>query len=641
VYNNNYFPTSGIQVSIQKISKYAKHFDLLVIHDADAVIPFKENAQSIFRTCEFRSIDNLEEGEEFNVHLVIVCGPFVFLKNPHLKTFLNQIQTLESVIFSPDFSTSNVLRIALSFRSLNTYLIPQNEEEFSNVLMGVFATLVKKHNELILANYDRLISEFSNNLFWVHKGGKTVYANDTLKRKFGVKNVAELDILFEDKELLDVIHTSGISQKIISKKEISGESKDYFVTQQPLKDGESLITLIPMNTSLVKHDKQLRNRMSFIELLKDAFVIHKRENEPIPVIVMYIENSDKIIEMRGEDVYNDVCKEILKLVHSNFDLDVEVAQWHKNIYTILATNISLNDLKRRLERFHQNLGIEVSVEGISPVMDSFIIDMKGVELNKAIGIIDHINQKQLLSRDLEHLVHYEISLKPQEVDDEQQAIYYLEKMIMTNTSVKLLNFYKGIRISTAAKLVKISDEMVYVSIEKIQGYAMKLEQNVVIQGANIPYDIMANVKIVDIPKKIAVLSKFEPLEASGNNRQYIRIQSDHRMHVTMTSGKSVMSGTILDISIKSIACKFSVSKVPISLASQISLHFNLPLERFDGGMVTMMVLGKVQYIQEGDEFTKVVVELHLAEPYESYLIEYIYARQQALVNEIKTIANKL
>lgn len=628
-------------MSIQKVSKYAQHFDLLVLHEADATVPFQSSAQSLFRTCDCRSIDQIKEDDLFNVHLLVVCGSLEFLKKPELRTLINRIQTLESVIFSTDYTNPNVLRIALAFRSFNVYNTPQNEDDFANVMLGIFATLVKKHNELILSNYDRTISEFSNHLFWVHKGGKTLFANDTLKRKFGIKNLSELDRLFDDKEFSDLIRTVGIAQKLITRKEKSGESKEYFVTQQPLKEGELLVTMIPLSAPLTKREKQLHNRMSFIELLKDAFVIHKRENEAIPVIVMYIENAEKIIQMRGEDVYNDVCKEILKLVESNFDLDVHVAQWHKDIYTVLAPGIELNDLKRRLERFHQNLGIEISVEGASPVMDSFIIDMKGVELNKAIGIIDHINQKQLLSRDLEHLVHFEISLKPQEVDEEQQAIYYLEKMIMTNTSVKLLNFYKGIRISTAAKLVKISDEMVYISIEKIQGYAMKLEQNVVIQGPNIPYDIMASVKIVDVPKKIAVLSKFEPLQASGNNRQYIRIQSDHRMHVTITSGKSVISGTILDISIKSIACKLSVSKVPVTLDSKVTLQFNLPLERFDGGMVTMIVSGKVQYIQESEEFTKVVVELSLIEPFESYLIEYIYARQQALVNEIKMIANKL
>lgn len=628
-------------MSIQKIAKYAKHFDLLVLHDVEEIPPFYAAAESVFRTSYFKTIEQLQSDTSFHPHLLIICGSFNFLKTPELKSIISSIQSLETLILSSDFTNINVYKIALSYRASNVGAIPQNEDEFANSMMSIFSTLVKKHNESILNNYERTISEFSNNLFWIHKEGKSVYANDTLKRKFGIKSLGELDRSLEEKDMSTLIKTSGISQKILSKKEASGNLQEYFVTNQPLKEGEFLISMVPLIAPIQQQEKQLHNRMSFIELLKDSFVIHKRENEPIPVIVMYIENAEKIIEMSGEEIYNDVCKEILKLVLIHFDHDVQIAQWHKDIYTLLASSISLDELKQRLERFHQNLNLEISMESATPVIDSFIIDMHGVELNKAIGIIDHINQKQLLSRDLAHLVHFEISANEHEVDEKQQAINYLEKMIMTNTSVKLLNFYKGIRISTAAKLVKISDELVYISIEKIQGYAMKLEQSVVIQGANIPFDILANVKIVDVAKKIAVLSNFEPLQASGNNRQYIRIQSDHRMHVTISAGRSVISGTILDISIKSIACKLSVSKVPLTLNTPVGLQFNLPMERFDGGMVTMAVVGKIQYIQEGEEFTKVVVELNLAEPFESYLIEYIYARQQALVNEIKMIANKL
>jgi len=629
-------------VSILKIAKYAKHFDLLVVYESGTDLPFRESAESVFRTSDFRSFDQIQiDASPLNCHLLIICGSADLLRTPDLKNSIALIQSLESIVLTPEYKDINVLRAALSLRVSSVNAIPQNEEEFVQVMMGIFSTLVKKHNESILSNYDRTISEYSNNLFWIHKEGKAVYANDTLKRKFGIKSLSDLDCFFEEKEMASLLKTSGFSQKIVSRKDSSGESKEYFVTNQPLKDSEFLVSMIPLNAPIQKCNKQLHNRMGFIELLKDAFVIHKRENEAIPIIVMYIENSDKIIEMRGEDVYNDICKEILKLAETHFDHDTQMAQWHKDIYTLISSSLTLDELKHKLERFHENLNLEISIEGASPVIDSFIIDMHGVELNKAIGIIDHINQKQLLSRDLAHLVHFQISAAPQEVDEKTQALHYLEKMILTKTPVKLLNFYKGIRISTAARIVKISNDMVYVAIEKIQGYAMKLEGNVVIQGANVPFDILANVKIVDVAKKIAVLSNFEPLQASGNNRQYIRIQSDHRMHVTIATAKSVISGTILDISIKSIACKLSVSKVPLKLDSKVSLQFNLPLERFDGGMVTMAVSGKIQYIQEGDEFTKVVVELNLIEPYESYLIEYIYARQQALVNEIKTIANKL
>jgi len=628
-------------VSIQKISKYAQHFDLVVLYEEGADLPFREYADAIFRTSDYRPIEAIDPTTSLHSHLFVLCGSSNFLKSPAIKNVLAASQYLELIILTPENTNVSALKIALSLRASSVSSIPSNEDEFVNVMMGVFSTLVKKHNESILNNYDRTISEYSNNLFWIHKEGKAVYANDTLKRELGIKSLVELDQYFNDKEMAPLLKKVEISQKIISKKATSGEVKEFFVTNQPLKDEEFLVTMIPLTEPIQTSKKQLHNRMSFIELLTDAFKVHKKENEAIPVIVMYIENSDKIIEMRGENIYNEVCKEILKLAQLHFDLDIQIAQWDKDIYTLISSTILLNELKNKLEQFHERLSAEISIEGASPMIDSFLIDMQGVELNKAIGIIDHINQKQLLSRDLTHLIHFEISASPQEEDNYHQAIHYLEKMIMTKTSIKLLNFYKGIRISTAARIVKISNDLVYVSIEKIQGYAMKLEQSVVIQGANMPFDILANVKIVDVGKKIAVLSNFEPLQASGNNRQYIRIQSDHRMHVTITAAKSVMSGTILDISIKSIACKLSVSKVPLVLGSNVNLQFNLPLDRFDGGMVTMVVPGSLQYIHESEEFTKVVVDLNLAEPYESYLIEYIYARQQALVNEIKTIANRL
>ena len=629
-------------MSIQKIAKYAKHFDLLIVHEEGFLLPFQEYAADVFRTVNLKSPDKIiADTSSTSCHLLIICGSYDFFKKPSLKNAVSLLHPLETIILTPDYTNINIFKLALFFRVANVSAVPSNEEEFVKTMMGVFSTLVKKHNESIVNNYERMISEFSTHLFWVHKQEKAVYANETFKRKFGIKSLDELNRYFHDKDMADLFKSSGIAQKIISKEDVSGEIKEYLVINQPLNDGEQLVSMVPLLVPL-KNEKQLHNRMGFIELLKDAFVIHKGENEAIPVIIMHIENSDKIIEMHDENIFNDLCKEMIELAQVHFKDDIEIAQWNKHIYTLIASRASLDELKKSLEKFHQNLKLEASVDGASLVIDSFIIDMHGVELNKAIGIIDHIKHKQLLSRDLAHLVHFEISASPQEsVDEQEHALHYLEKMIMSKTPVKVLNFYKGIRISTAAQIVKISNETVYLSIEKIQGYAMKLEQHVVIQGTNIPFDILASVKIVDVAKKIAVLSNFEPLEASGNNRQYIRIQSDHRMHVTIATAKSVISGTILDISIKSIACKLSVSKVPLKLDSKVNLQFNLPLDRFEGGMVTMVIAGKIQYIQEGDEFTKVVVELILSEPYESYLIEYIYARQQALVNEIKTIANKL
>ena len=303
--------------------------------------------------------------------------------------------------------------------------------------------------------------------------------------------------------------------------------------------------------------------------------------------------------------------------------------------------LQITGLKEAIEQLHRDVATHLPFNDAALVLDSFVIDMKGVDLNKAIAIIDHIHEKHLMAREIANLVHFEVSAKHETLDEKDQVLHYLEKLILNKSPIKLLNFYKGIRISTPARLIKLSDGLIYNSIEKLQGYAMKLEHTTVIQADSIPFDLQASVKLVDINKKIAVLSHFQPLKASANNRQHIRIQSDHRMHVTMTSMKSIASGTILDISIKSIACKITNAKTVPLIDSSILLQFQLPMEHAEDGMVNMVINGKVQFVQKMEDYTKVVVILDLEEPYEGYLVEYIYKRQQALINEIKLVANKL
>lgn len=631
-------------MSIQKILKYSKYFDLLIMHEEGIDLPFSDTAKHVFRNVFFRPITQTVQ-EELNCHLLIVCASseaLIKMSTP-LKTLLSSIQSLEIIVLSPNaHSDLSVLKSSLSVRALSANTIPQNENEFVDEMIKVFPSLIKKHNESITEKHYRYIIEQSNALFSIHREGKTIYANNTFKDFFGATNLSELDQHIQNGELAKIIATPGSNQKIISKiNKTQDTSSEYFINTYPLKDGETLIGIVPLSAPLHTCEKRLLNRMSFIELLKNAFVIHNGENESIPIVIIYIENSEKIINDNGQNIYNDICKEILLLANSHFGQEAEIAQWHKDVYTVICPDALFEELKHMLEKFHQDVTAHVALEKAVPSLNSFVIDMQGTDLNSAIAIIDHIYHRQLLKDDIAALTYHEVSAVNDALDDKEQVLIYLEKLMFAKSPIKLLNFYKGIRITTSARIVKIADGLVYASIEKMQGYAMKLEQHTVIQATNLPYDLQADVKIVDVGKKITVLSHFQPLKASANNRQYIRIQSDHRMHVTITSSKRVMAGTVMDISIKSIACKINASTILPDIGSPVMLQFSLPLASADEGMANMSVRGKIQYVQSDNEFMKVVVDLDLEEPFESYMIEYIYNRQQALINEIKMIANKL
>jgi hypothetical protein len=46
-------------VSIQKIAKYAKHFDLVVLYESEESLAFSETAQSLFRSTRFIPLEQI------------------------------------------------------------------------------------------------------------------------------------------------------------------------------------------------------------------------------------------------------------------------------------------------------------------------------------------------------------------------------------------------------------------------------------------------------------------------------------------------------------------------------------------------------------------------------------------------------
>jgi GGDEF domain-containing protein len=619
---------------MEKISKYTKFFDLLVIGD-------KENSGIV---CDagleyFRSMRRLDFSEiisePLSCHILIINGSFANISAQSTRALAGQIQYLEMFILSDEANIA-LYKEALNFRAGYVGQYIANEQEFATMLLTMLPSIIKRHNEsLVGLNYKQVVDNTSH-MYWIYRGNKGIFANEAFKKFYGLSALSTFDTS-DSANFLKQITTPEISELINHKK----ITESFLVDSHKINDSETLIEMSPIGGAFKKSEKLFLNRINFIEILKDAFVVHKSESEPIPVIIIMIENEEKIIEEFGEDVYNEICKKIFEMAKKHFNAMANIALWHKDVFTIIDEGVSIDELKECLERLHENVAAQVSVNGAIPILDSFVIDMSKLELNKAISIIDHINQRELLLSDLSHLVYHEVSFDDKSLDMKDQALHYLEKLFLSKSQVKLLNFYKGIRINTIGQIIKIADGLVYMGIEKIQGYAMQVEKSIVIQGTNLPFDIAAEIKIVDIGRKIAIFRNFLPLKASANSRQHIRIQSDHRMHLTMNALKSVISASILDISINSIACRVNNAKGIPDKGTLVTLHFHLPSKRSENGVVSMIVTGHVEFIKDMEEYTKVVVLLDLEEPYESFLIEYLYSRQQELISEIKSIVSKL
>lgn len=619
---------------MDKISKYTKFFDLLVIGDEENSGFVCTAGLEYFRSMRRIGFSEITS-EVLSCHILIINGSLSNMSSPSVRALSGHIQRLDTFLLSDNVNIA-VYKEALNFRAGYVGQYITNEQEFSTMMLSSLPSIIKKHNEsLVVLNYKQVVDNTSH-MYWVYRGNKGTFANESFKKFYGLSTLNTFDTL-DAAHLLKQV-TSPEIRELVNHRQIT---ESFLVDAHKINDTEILVEMSPVGSALKKSEKLFLNRINFIEILKDSFLAHRRGVESIPVVIMMIENEEKIIEEFGEDVYNDLSKEVFDMAKKHFNAAANIALWDKDVFTIMDQGNSLDELKEGLERFHVEVAAKISVNGASPILDSFVIDMSKLELNKAINIIDHINQRELIASDLAHLVYHEVSFDDKSLDVKDQAMYYLEKLFLSKSQVKLLNFYKGIRINTIGQIIKIADGLVYMAIEKMQGYAMQIEKSVVIQGTNLPFDIAADIKLVDIGRKVAIFRNFVPLKVSANSRQHIRIQSDHRMHLTMHALKSVISALILDISIKSIACRVNNTKGIPDIGTLVTLQFHLPSNRSEDGVVSMIVTGYIEFIKEMEDYTKIVVLLDLEEPYESFLTEYLYSRQQALVSEIKSIVSKL
>jgi hypothetical protein len=182
------------------------------------------------------------------------------------------------------------------------------------------------------------------------------------------------------------------------------------------------------------------------------------------------------------------------------------------------------------------------------------------------------------------------------------------------------------------------DNNYQISCENLQGYAMQLEGETVLQAPNFPKDIKAEIAMVDIKRAVVIIKNLKFMQNSANNRQHTRVQTSVRTPVLIKyAQRSSAQGDILDISVNSIAIKVGKSfKDEDMLNQKVKLNFSLPNEQGENGYVIMNIEAKVTYIGQKSDYTKIVVMIeNLPQPYDDYLLRYMYQRQKELIFEIR------
>lgn len=616
---------------------YASLLNVLIFNDGCDNSNFLKLSKKLFNSVEEHAVqDQSAQYSKESYHLLVLIGDDDFLKNLDFNLFRN-IHIFNTLVLSTQTLAICTYQYALTHKAYHVDSLSKNENEFVVLMRSALPPLVENfHLQNQHRRYEEIVED-GGLMYIVYEEAVPIYISKAVKETFEVESLDEYAAQKMNIQITPCIEKNSENFT----KNIYFDEQNYQMRGSSFEENRVLVHLTKIDVQANGEQSMLLNRLSFIEELKDTFISRTFEAQTTPLIIINVDNFSDIVKDQGVMVYHDILVEFSELIKGLCNGNIQLSQWAKNVLCVLTPSRDVEQLSQEMKKIQDAAAVELNTDGVQPLFRSYTIDINTLDLNRVVELIDNIDDKKLTQNSLSNLAHFEISSSTNNLENEKDILYYLEKQMLSKLEVKLLNFYKGLSINTPARLVKIDGENVYIRQEKIQAYAMKLDGQVLIQSAHIPMDILAKVKLIDINKKVAILSDFEALKESANNRRHIRVSSDHRMHVSLSSKRNVFSATVLDISIKSMACRVSLGKKIPEVGSKIKAQFQLPSKRFDEEMVSMNMSTKVAFVIQTQEYIKLVLDLELCEPYESYLLEYIYERQQTLIKEIKQIALKL
>ncbi len=542
-------------------------------------------------------------------------------------------------LFADDVENRLLLKFALHFGI--TDVLPLKNEE--NLLFSIFSKSPNKLDDKLFTfqkiELEKKIEHFFP--FLVFQGETLTYANAKAKMLYETNDLMTLQTkISRDEELCEALKEDGDAQGSIVIETASAEKEIYLcIIKSFPQSSEKIVTLINYEPeSEPKNCSSIMNRFDFVDKLKDRLAQQSVTQTPISLIFINISNLDKLSKTFTSTTLYEAFKNLMLQLFKLKEEGQDLIQWSPNLYILMGEKETFEHACEQTRYIQQELISATANEKITPIILSSAFQLEMDDLNEVIDYIEKINTKNLLPHDIEKIKYYELEYLDNVIEEEEQISYLMHNCVNNKIPIKLLNIYKGLCINTNSSILKIAQDSYQMTCENLQGYAMQLEGETVLQAPNFPKDIKAEISLVDIKRSLVIIKNLKFLASSANNRQHTRVQTSVRTPVLIKyAHRSSAQGEIIDISVNSIAMKVTKSFREEEMMNQyVRLNFSLPYEDGENGYIIMDIEAKVTYIAHTDDYTKIVVSLgNLPKPYDDYLLRYMYTRQKELISEIR------
>ncbi len=625
---------------MDKIAEYLSGFKISYIRDCPKETSLSMFAKKICKNIKFYSLEDVLKTPIPNTHFLFFEISLVDKDKAILvKKIIKSTYHWDGILFSDNYRDYISLKLAISCRFIDS--LPRKIDQ-KNLLVkykNITSSLISKRKEKGANDQYKKIVDKSDNLYVIKKDNHPIFISEGFKERFKVDKPNE--IIEIDKPIFRSLSDMDEPQKIVIYEGENGK-ESYLIDIKNLEvSGEQIATCIKIDNSISKkNDDKTSSRIKFIENLKDMLLERGVSNDNVLCMCIKVVNADRLIEEFAYDIFYDLTKEIINFVKEYLDLQlIDSNIWHRDYIVFMINDKNVKKVESFLGDIFDKMTLNKFTKDIVPFCDLTLVNLKSSNLNYSIALIEKFYSKEYTPEDGKYVVYRASNRGGEEADGKDKAMYYLENIYLKKHPIKLLNIYKGLSITTGSKIKKIKDGNIYVESEILQKYAMHIEKSVVMQSASLPRDMTAEVKYVDHNESFAILKNPNFLEFSANSRQYARVECDVRIPITLSSGRYTYTGEMLDLSAQAIAIKYKSNISRNIMDSQAKLQFKLPSKSHENGLVAIEIKGRVVAVNEGSEYNKVVVLIFAEQPYDGYLLEYIYMRQKELILEVKKLGS--
>lgn len=218
----------------------------------------------------------------------------------------------------------------------------------------------------------------------------------------------------------------------------------------------------------------------------------------------------------------------------------------------------------------------------------------------------------------------------------------LFKICQDREEMSLMNVYKGIPINFPASVLQIVDESVIIRTSPQQIVCLDIERETFINHKSFPGIIRSSVMEVSMPKRAAVLSRFEFMGNNIGNRSEIRVEPHDTISGIMEpkfNPGAAVKGELADISSRGIGFylepEFFIPGILVR-STNIALSFNLPAENSISPVELKLngIIENVKHEMYYDRY-RIGASLEPDQNSQSLLNEFIKSRHVDLEQEIQ------